>query len=47
MVKSRLLTGYQQKIPYTKMETADLWEINDWIRAREAERMSRQQYFLP
>jgi len=36
--------GYQQRLPFTQVETANLWEVNKWIRDREASRMGTKQY---
>jgi hypothetical protein len=37
--------GYQNTLPFTSIETSDLWEVNKWIRDREADRMPKQSYF--
>lgn len=31
--------GYQQRLPYTQVETADLWQVNSWLRARQEARL--------
>jgi len=37
--------GYQQTLPYTGVETADLWAVNGWLRDRQAKRMREQPYW--
>jgi hypothetical protein len=37
--------GYQQMLPFSNTETANLWDINKSIRDREAERMPKQAYW--
>jgi hypothetical protein len=37
--------GYQQRLPYTQVEMANLWVVNSWIKDRERERMSRLPYW--
>ncbi|KAL6070903.1 Xylose isomerase [Balamuthia mandrillaris] len=37
--------GYQHRLPFTGMETADLWVVNSWIRKRQEERMAKQAYW--
>jgi hypothetical protein len=36
--------GYQQRLPYTRVEVADVWAVNEWMRARQAKRMAAQPY---
>ena len=36
--------GYQQRLPYTMVETADIWEVNKWIRDRQEKRMGAKTY---
>ena len=31
--------GYQQRLPYTGVETASIWDINSWIRRRQEARL--------
>jgi hypothetical protein len=38
--------GYQQRLPYTRVETADIWEINSWIRARQEARFKSAPWAL-
>lgn len=33
--------GYQQRLPYTGVETADIWQVNRWLRDRLADRLGR------
>jgi hypothetical protein len=37
--------GYQHQLPYTKVEVADLWEVNNWVKNAQKERMSKQSYW--
>lgn len=37
--------GYQNTLPFSSVETADLWEVNSWLRAHEAVRMAKQDYW--
>jgi len=37
--------GYQHLLPYTKMPVGDLWVINNWIKDRQRERMSKQPFW--
>ena len=37
--------GYQQMLPFTGVETADLWAVNGWLRDREAARMAKMPYW--
>ena len=37
--------GYQHRLPFTQVETADLWAVNSWIRSHEAARMAKQPYW--
>ena len=36
----------EQKLPYTEVETADIWKINSWIRARQEERLLKAPWAL-
>lgn len=36
--------GYQHELPWTKMVVADVWRVNEFIRAREKERFAHQGY---
>ena len=38
--------GYQNRLPFSNVETADLWEVNSWLRAHEAGRRAKQAYWL-
>jgi len=38
--------GYQQEMPWGG-EVGDLWVINNWIKDRQVERMSKQPYWAP
>ena len=31
--------GYQQRLPYTGVETASIWDINSFLRARQEKRI--------
>jgi len=37
--------GYQHRLPFTEVETADIWAVNSWLRERQASRMSKQPYW--
>lgn len=37
--------GYQHQLPYTKVEVADLWAVNNWVKNCQKERMSKQPYW--
>ena len=37
--KSPFVGRYQHKLPYTGMETASIWDINSWLRARQEARL--------
>jgi len=37
--------GYQHRLPFTQVETADLWAVNSWLREHEAARMAAQPYW--
>ena len=45
-VTSCLADGYQHKLPYTQVEVADLWEVNNFIKDTEKRRMAAQPYWL-
>ena len=32
--------GYQTRLPYTQVETASIWDINSWLRARQEARLA-------
>jgi sugar phosphate isomerase/epimerase len=34
--------GYQHLLPFTKMPVGDLWEINNWVKDHELERMGKK-----
>ena len=38
--------GYQNKLPFSNVETADLWEVNKWLRDHEAARMAKLAYWM-
>ena len=37
--------GYQHRLPFSNIETADIWEINSWLRQRQAVRMATKSYW--
>jgi sugar phosphate isomerase/epimerase len=37
--------GYQHRLPFTNVEVADLWVVNNWIKDNEKERMSKLSYW--
>ena len=37
--------GYQQRLPFSSVETADIWAVNGWLREHEAARMSQMPYW--
>ncbi len=37
--------GYQHALPYTKVEVADLWVVNNFIKDREKARMQLLPYW--
>jgi hypothetical protein len=38
--------GYQHRLPYTQVEVADLWDVNNYIKDTERRRMAAQPYWL-
>jgi hypothetical protein len=37
--------GYQQRLPHTGVETADIWVVNNWVKDRQRARMALQAYW--
>lgn len=36
--------GYQHRLPWTNVEVADLWVVNNWIKDTQKKRMSNQPW---